>query len=60
MNTSESHIVMLLLLWHKVQVQIAVVLCSKRGSGVIQMWEVIAHGHAHPTVARGLRLARKA
>lgn len=52
---------MLLLLWRQVQVQKAAVLCSRsRGSGVIQVREVIAHGHAHPTVARGLRLAGKA
>ncbi len=61
MYTSEHRIVMVMLLWHQVQVQIAAVLCSRRrGSGVIQVREVIAHVHAHPTVARGLRLAGKA
>lgn len=29
-------------------------------AGVIQVWEVIAHGPAHPTVTGGLRLAGKA
>lgn len=51
---------MLMLLWRQVQVQKAAMLGSRRGPGVIQVWEVIAHGHAHPTVARGLCLAGKA
>lgn len=61
MHTSEPRIVMMLLLWCQVQVQKAAVLCSRRrGSSVIQVLEVIAHVHAHPTVARGLRLPGKA
>lgn len=57
MDTSKPCTVMML---RQVQVQKAAMLGSRRGPGVIQVREVIAHGHAHPTVARGLRLAGKA
>lgn len=61
MDTSKPRtVMMMLLLWRQVQVQKAAMLGSRRGPGVIQVLEVIAHVHAHPTVARGLRLAGKA
>lgn len=60
MDTSKPRTVMMLLLWRQVQVQKAAMLGSRRTPGVIQVLEVIAHVHAHPTVARGMRLAGKA
>lgn len=52
---------MMLLLWSQVQVQKAAVLCSRRRAcAVIEVREVIAHGHPHPAVPRALRLPGKA